>query len=79
MVTVVLRSTFTSAVIDVPIPCTVVGNLYGYNGCHDLAGKNIVYLSLLLSAVSFCMLQKFSIMCYSEMGKINGKNIFYLK
>lgn len=61
-----------------PIPCTAIGNLFGYTGCHDLTGKNIAYFSLLLSAVSFCMLQNFSVMSYSKMGKINGKNFFFV-
>lgn len=60
-----------------PIPCTAIGNVYGCTGCHDLTGKNVVYFSLLLSAVSFCMLQNFSIMSYSTMSKINGKNNFF--
>jgi len=60
------------------IPCTAIGNLFGYTGCHDLTGKNIAHFSLLLSAVSLCMLQKFSVMSYSKIGKINGKNIFFL-
>jgi len=61
----------------VPIPCATIGNLYGYIGCHDLAENNIAYLSLLLSAVSFFMLQNFSIISYSKMGKINGKYIYF--
>jgi hypothetical protein len=62
----------------VPIPCSARGNLYGHTGCHDLAGKNIAYFSLLLSAVSFCTLQNFSIISYNKMGKINGKNNFFV-
>ena len=78
MVTVVLRNTFTSAVIDVPISCTAIGNLYGCTECHDLTVKNSAYFSLLLSAASFCMLQNFSIISYSKMGKLNGRNKFFV-
>jgi hypothetical protein len=62
----------------VPVPGTAIGNLYGYDGCHDLTRKTIAYFSLLLSAVSFCTLQNFSIISYSKMGKINRKNIFFV-